>query len=303
MGRFFVGILVVVAIIPAIGLARLWLSASRSRQVDLGAMSLYDPTTQAAATSRAAVRRRSRSSAFGILLGILAAVALAVVVGGSTVFFWVPVVILGGLLGVLMGTAFPRRVTWETTAGRRAVPLGGLPLALRVTVLIALVIAVLGLYSGPPQRILAPSCTSSSSSPWPPPGLCLGLGVLVLVAWLTAEAALLRVARTQRIPVDGADVAVDDGLRTAISHTAVGAATVVSLGSLSVIGVGLGVSAASGSCANGGSIGTVLLTTGLAAAIAAVLVAAFLIQWGSQLRRVADTVQRAGSDSGGILGR
>lgn len=302
MGRFFVGILVIIAVIPAFGLAMLWLGASRNRQVDIGAISLYRPTAEAGARADALVRRRSRSSAIGVVLGLAGVIALAVFIGSETVFFWVPLLALGGLLGVLIGTATPTRSTWESTAGRRPVALGPLPLAMRLTAVLSIGLAVAGYFSGPPTRLLAPSCAAGVESPWPAPEFCLIAGVLVLLCWGTTELTLIRVGRASRIPVDGSDVAVDDATRSAISHTATGVTTLVSLGSLSVIGVGLGLSAASSACTGSGSIGTVLLTAGLAAAIASVLMAGFLIQWGIQLRAIAERVRRESRHSSGVGG-
>ena len=302
MGRIIVAVFVVIAIIPAVILARLWLSAAGRRTMDYEALSFLRPTGEADATMAASVRRRSRSSYLGVAVAFVAVAALGLFVGDSTVFFWIPILVVGGVLGVLVGTAIPQRVKWKLTAGKRPISVGNLGWAMRVTVLVALAVAVVSYFDNPPNHVLTSGCATQAGS-GPNEAVSLVAIGLVVLAWLGGEAALLRLAPGRRIPVDGADVTVDDAARSAIAHTAVGSATLLSLGSLAVVGIGTGLSAASGNCSGSGAVGAGLLTLGLAAAIAALLIAGFLIQWGIQLRKIAEYVHRAARDNAVSSGR
>lgn len=291
MGRIIVGFFVVLALVPGFMLAKLWLGAANRRMIDFGSMSFVEPTKAAADSTAHFVRRRSRSTYCGVGVGVVICIVLAAKIGVSTVFFWIPILILGGLFGVLVGAALPQRVAWERVAGDRRVSLDALTWSMRGTCLVALGTAVVGYLDAGPQHLLTAGC-AVDSKPGPSATLCLAAIGVSASAWLIGELAILRLAPGRKIPKDGADVAVDDAARSAIAHTAVGATTLLALISLSVVGIGAGLVAASGSCSASAAVGAVLLTLGLAAAIAAVVMAGTLIQWGSQLRKIATYVHK-----------
>lgn len=301
MGRFIVAVFVVVAIIPAVVLARLWFAAASRRTIDYEALSFLRPTAEADATMTASVRRRGRSSYLGVAAAVLAVAALTVFGGESTVFFWIPTLIVGGVFGVLVGTAVPQRPKWKTTRGKRPINIGALAWAMRVTALVGLGVSIVGYFDSAPHFLLTSGCAVQSSS-GPGDIASLTMFALVAAAWLVGEAALVRLVPGRRIPVDGADVTVDDAARSAIAHTSIGTATLLALAALAVGGVGTGLSAASNGCGSG-AVGAGLLTLGLAAAIGTVLIAGFLIQWGIQLRKIAEYVHRAASEDAVPSGR
>lgn len=301
MGRFIVAVFVIIAIIPAVVLARLWFAAASRRTMDYEALSFLSPTAEADATMAASVRRRSRSSYLGVAVALLAVVAMGVYGGESTVFFWIPLLVVGGVFGVLVGTAVPLRVKWKLASGKRPINVSQLGWAMRVTALVGLGVAVVGYLDSAPRFLLTSGCAIQTSS-GPSDSVSLTMLGLVVLAWLVGEVALLRLVPGRRIPVDGADVTVDDAARSAIAHTTVGTVTLLSLGSLAVVGIGTGLSASSNGCGSG-AVGAGLLTLGLAAAIAAVLIAGFLIQWGIQLRKIAEYVHRAASEDAVPSGR
>ncbi|PRZ41920.1 hypothetical protein CLV47_10746 [Antricoccus suffuscus] len=301
MGRFIVAVFVIIAIIPAVVLARLWFAAAGRRTMDYEALSFLRPTAEADATMAASVRRRGRSSYLGVAVALVVVVIMGVYGGESTVFFWIPTLVIGGVFGVLIGTAVPLRVKWKLTSGKRPINVSELGWAMRVTALVGSGVAVVGYLDSAPRFLLTSGCTIQTSS-GPSDSVSLTILGLVVLAWLVGEAALLRLVPGRRIPVDGADVMVDDAARSAIAHTAVGAVTLLSLGSLAIVGIGTGLSASANGCGNG-AVGAGLLTLGLAAAIAAVLIAGFLIQWGIQLRKIAEYVHRAASEDAVPSGR
>lgn len=291
MGRIVVGFFVVLALVPGFMLAKLWLAAANRRMIDFGSMSFVEPTKAADESTALFVRRRSHSTYYGVGAGVLICIGLALKVGASTVFFWIPILIIGGIFGVLIGAALPQRPAWEQTAGDRRVSLDALSWSMRGTCLIAAGTALVAYLDAGPHHLLTAGC-AVDSKPGPSAMLCLvAIGVSV-IAWAAGELAIIRLVPGRKIPKDGADVAVDDAARSAIVHSAVGATTLLALISLSVVGIGAGLVAASGSCSGSAAIGAVLLTLGLAAAIAAVVMAGTLIQWGAQLRKIATYVHK-----------
>lgn len=219
--------------------------------------------------------------------------------GLSTVFAWIPMLVLGGVLGVLVGAAVPQRPTWAMTTGDRPVGIGALAWTMRVTLLVSGTVAVLGYLNAGPARLLTAGCSANDGSGLAGPVYVAAI-TLTGVSWALAECALVLLERGRRIPLDGADVAVDDATRSAIVHTAVGSATLLGLASIAVLGVGTGLTTVSGNCASSGTVGALLLTLGLSAAIGIVAMGGILVRWGSQLRKIADYVHKATTEDKAI---
>ena len=265
MGRLIAVVLFIALMVPAGLLVRGWSLASGRRAVAGAAVEFVTPTSVGAAelTRQAVHGRRMRQ--LGLVLGVLAVGASIVLFAEASVFLWVPALATGLLLGVLLAEASRPRPRWTPSSPARR-----------------------------PHR-------SDQVSPWllwtmrgAGAGVVLAavllredLGTPVtvtavavpVVAWLLAEVALLRVL-LRPVPAEGADVPVDEALRTWTAHLAVAATTTLALlplGSLLLVaGLGLGERVTSDGA---GLVPVALVAGGFSALFAGLAVAVFLFTW------------------------
>ena len=174
-----------------------------------------DPRGHAALQRQAQHGRRLRR--LGLLLGIAGVIASVVLFAEASVFLWVPVLAVGLLAGVLLAEVTRPRPRWKTAVPPRRPRQGE-----QISALAGLDDA--GCRRRRARRRRSPSggtASSRTASPW--------AALLVpLVAWLLAETALLR-ALLRPLPAQGADLPVDEALRTWTAHLVTAAASVLAL--------------------------------------------------------------------------
>ncbi|MPQ99408.1 hypothetical protein GB931_16075 [Modestobacter sp. I12A-02628] len=266
MGRLIAVVLFIAVMVPAGLLARAWGLASGRRAVARAGVQ-WATSTEAGTRVLARQARHGRLvRRLGFGLGLVAIVGSVVLYAEGSVFLWVPLLVGGLLVGVLLGEATRPRPAWEfgrpLRRPRRSDQISlWLLFTMRAVVLGALVAAGLQWGSGELDGAVAPAVLAV-------PAVC----------WLLAEVALVRVL-LRPLPAEGADVPVDEALRTATAHVAVAAASVVGLltlgGLLLVAGLGLGDRAGSGV----DLLPVALVAGGFSALTASVAVAAFLVPW------------------------
>jgi hypothetical protein len=243
--------------------------------------------------------RRVRLAGFG--LGVLGAIALGVVRGVDTVFLWVPLALLGALMGVIAGEALRPVPLWRVRDLERRPRLSdaispGLVWAMRISAVLAIALGVSGVPTGSGRGgLLTMVCDAVTGydQGWQSSAYILPVAGITALGWLAAEIALYRVARRPTAGVEGDDVAVDDALRTASAHVAVAATSVLALAGLGAMAVVLGVTAADGGCGQSDLVVFALIGVGLAALVAALLMTAFLIGWLPQVRRTREAAVSA----------
>ena len=101
--------------------------------------------------------------------------------------------------------------------------------------------------------------------------------VVPLVAWLLAEVALLR-AQVRPLPAEGADVPVDEALRTWTAHLVTAAATVLALLPLGTLLLRAGIDP-DGATEGFDVLPVAYVAGGFSALAAGIAVAGFLVTW------------------------
>jgi hypothetical protein len=265
VGRLIAVVLFVALMAPAALLYRAWGLAAGRRQVASAAVEFVTPTPAGSSyLARQAVHGR-RVRQLGLVLGIVAVVVSVVLFAEASVFLWVPALATGLLLGVLLAEATRPRPRWSMSAPARRPRRGeqvspGLLWTMRAAVVGEVVTAAL--LVGDLRRAVTVTAL-----------------VVPLLAWLLAEAALLRVL-VRPLPAEGADVPVDEAQRTWTAHLVVAAASVLTLlplGSLLLVaGIGLGDDVAGD---GSGLVPVALVAGGFSALLAGLLVAGYLFTW------------------------
>ena len=216
MGRLIAVLLFIAVLVPGVLLAREWWLAAGRRAVAGGSVELAEPTAAGMRTLHRQAQHGRRGRLAGLLLGVAGVVGTIVVLGESSVFLWVPVLVLGMLAGVLLAEALRPRPRWKLAVParrpRRSEQISGwLVWTMRVAVAAQVALTV---------------------SLWRADELSDGVAWAALVApvlaWLLAEVALLR-ALLRPMPAEGADVPIDEALRTWTAHLVTAAATVLAL--------------------------------------------------------------------------
>ncbi|MDP5185287.1 hypothetical protein QOZ88_21860 [Blastococcus sp. BMG 814] len=266
MGRLIAVVVFIALLVPGVLLARAWALASGRRAVAGGAVELADPTREGAATLQRQAAHGRRWRWLGLLLGIAGVVASVVVLAEASVFLWVPILVVGSLAGVLLAEATRPRPRWQLSAPARRPRQGEQISGWLVWTMRAVVAA---------ELVLAGWSWSSGDLGGP---VAWALVAVPAVAWLLAEVALLR-ALVRPLPADGADVPVDEALRTWSAHLVVAAASVsalLPLGSLLLrVGLDLGERVGEGFDV----LPVAFVAGGFSALAAGVAVAAFLLSW------------------------
>ncbi|WP_243737702.1 hypothetical protein [Blastococcus xanthinilyticus] len=266
MGRLIAVVVFIALLVPGVLLARAWGLASGRRAVAGGGVELVEPTAQGTAALRRQAAHGRRWRGLGLLLGVVGIVVSVVLLAEASVFLWLPLLAFGLLAGVLLAEATRPRPRWALSAPPRRPRQGEQISAWLVWTMRLVVVA---------ELVTAGEAWSSGDL-----GPAAGWAVVVapLVAWLLAEVALLR-ALLRPLPAEGADVPVDEALRTWTAHLVVAAASVSALlpfGTL-LLRAGLG---RGGEAGEGFDVLPVALVAGGFSALAAGLaVAGFLLTW------------------------
>ena len=266
MGRLIAVVVFVALLVPGALLARAWALAAGRRAVASAGVELTEPTAEGAATLRRQAAHGRRWRWLGLLLGVVGIVGSVVLLAEASVFLWLPVLVVGLLAGVLLAEVTRPRPRWALASPVRRPKQseqvsGWLLWTMRAVVLAELVTA----------GWLWSSGNLDDAAAWAVIGV-------PLLAWLLAEAALLR-ALLRPMPADGADVPVDEALRTWTAHLVVAAASVTALlpfGTLLLrAGLGRGEQVSEGFDV----LPVALVAGGFSALAAGIAVAAFLLSW------------------------
>lgn len=265
VGRLIAVLLFIAVLVPGVLLARAWWLAAGRRSVAAGGVELAEPTPEGARTLLRQAQYGRRVRLLGLLVGIAGIVGSVVVLAEASVFLWVPILLVGLIAGVLVAEATRPRPRWKLSSPPRRPKLGELISAwlvwtMRVAVAAQVVATVPQWQAGELSDVVA--------------GAALGAPV---VAWVLAEIALLR-AIVRPLPEQGADVPVDEALRTWSAHLVTAAATVLALLPLGTLLLRAGIDP--DRVSKGYDFLPVSLVAGGFSALAAgIAVAGFLLTW------------------------
>jgi hypothetical protein len=270
VGRLIAVILFIAVLVPGVLLAREWWLAAGRRAVAGGSVELAEPTAEGMRTLHRQAQHGRRVRLLGLFLGVAGVIASVVLFAEASVFLWVPILVLGLLAGVLLAEATRPRPRWKLAVParrpRRSEQISGWLLwTMRVAVAAQVALAA----------SLWRADELSDSIAW-------AALVAPLAAWVLAEVALLR-ALLRPMPVEGADVPVDEAMRTWTAHLVTAAATVLALLPLGTLLLRAGIDPER--VTDGFDFLPVAAVAGGFSAIAAGLaVAVFLVTWLRPLR-------------------
>ena len=265
MGRLIAVVLFIAVLVPGVLLGRAWWLAAGRRAVAAGSVELAEPTPEGAQALQRQAQHGRRVRRLGLLLGVAGVIGSVVLFAEASVFLWVPVLAVGLLAGVLLGEVTRPRPRWKTAVPprrprQREQISGWLVWTMRAAVVAELVLAVALWRNGEL-----------------PDGVALAALAVPLLGWLMAEVALLR-ALIRPTPAQGADVPVDEALRTWTAHLVTAAASVLALLPLGALLLTAGIDP--DRVSEGVDLLPVTLVAGGFSALAAgVAVAAFLLTW------------------------
>ncbi|RBY94239.1 hypothetical protein DQ244_02530 [Blastococcus sp. TBT05-19] len=266
--------LFVALLVPGVLLARAWGLAAARRAVAGAAVELADPTPEGVDTLRRQAAHGRRWRGLGLLLGVAGIVASVVLFAEASVFLWIPALAVGLLAGVLLAEATRPRPRWALSSPARRPGQGEqisawLVWSMRAVVAGVLLAAGLMWDAGDLGGAVAPIVVA-----------------VPVVAWLTAEIALLR-ALLRPMPAAGADVPVDEALRTWTAHLATAAASIAALLPLGTLLLRAGLDL--GDRPGGGLdvLPVALVAGGFSALAAGLAVTVFLVTWLRPVRSAA----------------
>ncbi len=266
MGRLIAVVLFIAVLVPGVLLARAWWLASGRRAVAGGSVELAESTTEGAATLRRQAQHGRRIRRLGFLLGLAGVVGSVLMFGEASVFLWVPALAIGLLAGVLLAEATRPRPRWATAVPVRRprqteLVSGWLVWTMRVVAAAELVAAV----------VLWSNGDLPDAVGW--------VAVVVpLAAWVLAELALLR-SMLRPLPAEGADVPVDEALRTWTAHLVTAATSVLALLPLGTLLLVAGIELGDRVTEGVDLVPVALVAGGFSALAAGVAVAVFLLGW------------------------
>ena len=266
MGRLIAVVLFIAVLVPGVLLARAWWLAAGRRAVAGGAVELVEPTPEGAATLVRQAQHGRRMRRLGFLVGLAGVVATVVLFAEASVFLWVPVLAVALLFGVLVAEATRPRPRWAVGTPHRRPRQRDLVSAWLVWtmrgVLAAELLAAVVLWRADE---LDPAVGSAAL-------------VVPVAAWLLAEFALAR-SLLRPLPAQGADVPVDEALRTWTAHLATAAASVLGLLPLGTLLLVAGIELGDRVTENVDLLPVALVAGGFSALAAGVAVAGFLLTW------------------------
>jgi hypothetical protein len=265
VGRLIAVILFIAVLVPGVLLGRAWWLAAGRRAVAAGSVELAEPTPEGAQALQRQAQHGRRVRRLGLLLGIAGVIGSVVLLAEASVFLWVPVLAVGLLAGVLLAEVTRPRPRWKTAVPprrprQREQISGWLVWTMRAAAVAELVLAI----ALRRDREL-------------PDGPALAALAVPLVGWLLAEVALLR-ALLRPMPAQGADVPVDEALRTWTAHLVTAAASVLALLPLGGLLLTAGIDPDRAS-EGVDLLPVTLVAGGFSALVAGVAVAAFLLTW------------------------
>ena len=271
MGRLIAVVLFIAVLVPGVLLSRAWWLAAGRRAVASAGVEMAEPTPEGIAVLRRQAQHGRRLRAAGWLLGIAMIIGSLVLFAESSVFLWLPALVLGLLAGVLLAELTRPRPRWALSSPPRRPRQGELVSGGLVWTM----------------RAVDAAEVATATELWRAGEVNDTVGwvavVVPVLAWLIAEAALLR-ALVRPLPAQGADVPVDEALRTWTAHLVTAAASVLALlplGTLLLLGgIELGDRVTEGF----DLLPVALVAGGFSALAAGLAVAGFLLTWLRPLR-------------------
>ncbi len=265
MGRLIAVLLFVAVLVPGVLLSRAWWLAAGLRTVTAGGVELAEPTPEGARTLQRQAQYGRRVRLLGLLLGVAGVIGSIVVLAEASVFLWLPLLAAGLLLGILLAEATRPRPRWTTAVPPRRPRRGDLISGWLVWTMRGIVAA---------QVVLTVALWRSGELPDAVAWAAL-LGPVV--AWVLAEVALLR-ALVRSLPAQGADVPIDEALRTWTAHLVAAATTVLGLLPLGTLLLRAGIDP-DGVSGGYDFLPVALVAGGFSALAAGIAVAGFLLTW------------------------
>ncbi|GAB3299637.1 hypothetical protein GCM10027451_01210 [Geodermatophilus aquaeductus] len=266
MGRLIAVVLFIAVLVPGVLLARAWALAAGRRAVASAAVEFATPTAAGLATLQRQAQHGRRVRRLGLLLGLVGIAASVVMFAEASVFLWLPALLVGLLAGVVLAEATRPRPRWRLSdpvrRPRRSEQVSlWLLWTTRAVVVAEVAVAVVMWQRG----------DLGDTVGW--------VAVAVpLVAWLLAETALLR-ALLRPLPAEGADVPVDEALRTWTAHLVTAATSVLALLPLGTLLLAAGIDLGDRVTQGVDLLPVALVAGGFAALAAGLAVAAFLVTW------------------------
>jgi hypothetical protein len=266
VGRLIAVVLFIAVLVPGVLLARAWALAAGRRAVAAAAVEFATPTPEGTATLQRQAQHGRRVRALGWLIGLIGIVVSIVLFAEASVFLWAPALLVGLLVGVVLAETTRPRPRWRLSSPPRrpkfaeqASPV--LVWAMRAMVAAEVVAAVLMWQRG----------NLPASVGW------VAL-VVPLLTWVLAEVALLRtIARP--LPAEGADVPVDEALRTWTAHLVTAATSVLALLPLGALLLAAGIDLGDRVTESVDLVPVALVAGGFAGLAAGLAVAVFLLTW------------------------
>jgi hypothetical protein len=266
MGRLIAVVLFIAVLVPGVLLSRAWWLAAGRRAVASAGVEMAEPTPEGLVVLRRQAQHGRRVRAAGWLLGVAMIVASLVLFAESSVFLWAPALVLGLLAAVLLAEVTRPRPRWALSSPARRprqseLVSGVLVWTMRAVVLAEAVTAI----------ALWRADELNDAVAWT-------AFVVPVLAWLVAETALLRLL-VRPLPAQGADVPVDEALRTWTAHLVTAATSVLALlplGTLLLVG---GIELGNGVTEGFDLAPVALVAGGFSALAAAAAVAGFLLTW------------------------
>ena len=265
MGRLIAVVLFIAVLVPGVLLGRAWWLAAGRRAVASGSVELAEPTPEGTQTLQRQAQHGRRVRPLGLLLGIAGVIGRVVLLAEAWVFLWVPVLVVGLLGGVLLAEATRPRPRWKIAVPPRRPHQGEqisawLVWTMRAAVLAEVVLAVALRREGDLHD-----------------GVAWAVIVIPAVGWLLAESALLR-ALLRPMPAAGADLPIDEALRTWTAHLVTAAASVLALLPLGTLLLTAGIDPHRVS-EGFDLLPVILVAAGFSALAAGIAVAGFLLTW------------------------
>ena len=266
MGRLIAVVLFIAVLVPGVLLARAWALAAGRRAVAAAAVGFTTPTPEGLATLARQAQHGRRVRRLGFLLGLAGIGVSIALFAEASVFLWLPALVLGLLLGIVLAEATRPRPRWRTSSPARRPRQSelislGLLWAMRAVIVAELAAAVLMWQRG----------ELPDSVGW--------VAVVVpLAAWVLAEVALLR-AQLRPLPAEGADVPLDEALRTWTAHLVAAAVSVLALLPLGALLLAAGIDLGDRVTDGVDLLPVALVAGGFAGLAAGLALAVFLVTW------------------------
>ena len=266
MGRLIAVVLFIAVLVPGVLLARAWALAAGRRAVAAAAVGFTTPTPEGLATLARQAQYGRRVRRLGFLLGLAGIGVSIALFAEASVFLWLPALVLGLLLGVVLAEATRPRPRWRA---------GSPPRRPRQSELISMVL----LWS---MRAVALAELVAAVLMWRRGELPDSVGwvavAVPLAAWVLAEVALLR-AQLRPLPAEGADVPLDEALRTWTAHLVTAAVSVLALLPLGTLLLAAGIDLGDRVTQGIDLLPVALVAGGFAGLAAGLALAVFLVTW------------------------